>query len=267
LAQVVSLVVQAVAKRYFRAKLGLKRKKAPPKTATTTPLLLKIVTFFKGQKAVAKAKRPLDSSDRLYFALRDYLLYEWQLRLIPHYVGLSIALVQSLGPRILDYREIDDIQWMVKTGRAPVAPSVKSAALVAVEEMITQKPAVKVSEMAPPPETTPAPIPENKLVAPPGGIERQQYVAAILGRVNPLLAKKLLKELGVPAAELATIMVRVYEALPASEFQRLGASPPNSFAANRFISAMLQSEICRDGSDATMKEFARIYAVNIGASL
>jgi hypothetical protein len=77
LAEVVALVVRAAARRIFRARLspGPGRPRAD------------------------------SASERLYRVLRDYLRFDWQVLLIPHYAPLTPERAAALGERLLDVRE------------------------------------------------------------------------------------------------------------------------------------------------------------------
>lgn len=253
LAQVVSLIVQAVAKRYFRAKLGLKRS-ASAAPDTPTGLIDRLTQLLKPNPPPPKAGKIASPSDRLFNAMRDYLLFEWQLRLIPHYVGLPVSLVHVLGSRILEFREIEDIQWMVRTGQPLPAPSPREADQPAQAATMQSAPAEQ-SETASPsillkPDSVPA------------GVDSQRYVAAVLGRVNVKLAKRLMQDLGLNPRQLAVVLLRAYEVLPKVEYQRFGTSAPDSHEANRFIAAALTSRFGQKTDPTTCAEFARLYLAN-----
>ena len=271
LAQVVALVVQAVAKRYFRAKLSLRR--ATPILARETSFADKVSRFFTGAPTAQTLRRTQSHADRLFLAMRDHLLFEWQLRLIPHYVGMPVALVQALGIRLLEFREIEDIQWMVRTGQPLQAPTMRHAETAAPlhiapdtgpmtnpfsEEEAAAIPAadLKASAAAP----APAPIvPENL----PKGVSAQRYVSAILARVNPPLARKLAHNLGVNPRQLAMMLIRAFEVLPAAEFQRLGSAAPDSEEARRFVAAADTAAFGEDTGPKASAEFARLYLAKI----
>ncbi len=259
LAQVVSLIVQAVAKRYFRAKLGLKRPASP--VPDTPNGLIDRLTQLLGLSPPPPPKtgKIASPSDRLFNAMRDYLLFEWQLRLIPHYVGLPVSLVHVLGSRILEFREIEDIQWMVRTGQPLPAPSPREADEPAQAATMQSAPAEQ-SETASPsillkPDSVPA------------GVDSQRYVAAVLGRVNVKLAKRLMQDLGLNPRQLAVVLLRAYEVLPKAEYQRFGASATDSHEANRFIAAALTSRFGQKTDPATCAEFARLYLANVRSAV
>lgn len=118
LAQIIALVVRAIAKRYFRAKLGVLRRVAAPKKRSLFEIAF---GMFRPSPPPAPVRRDVTRADALYNAMRDSLLYEWQVVLIPHYVQLPVSLVREMGPRILNYRKADQIQRLAEEGKAPLA--------------------------------------------------------------------------------------------------------------------------------------------------
>jgi hypothetical protein len=258
LADVVSLIVRAVAKRYFRAKLGLKQSPAPAQKAPAN-LIDRLSQLLKPGPPPRKIRKIPSQSDRLFMAMRDHLLFEWQLRLIPHYVGLPLSLVQGLGSRILDFREIEDIQWMVRTGQMLPAPRHREQEDPPSATTARLEPAEQTERSSPP--MTP------KWAATPPGVDRERYVAAVLGRVNVKLAKRLLQELGLNPRELAVVLLCAYQSLPKADYQRFGASAPDSHEANRFIAAALTARFGRNTDPATCAEFARLYLANVRSAV
>ena len=299
LAQVVALVVQAVAKRYFRAKLGFKGP-VRAKTGNEPGLVEKIVTMLKNvqPEKPQPAKKP-NPADRLFNAMRAHLLYEWQLKLIPHYVSLPIALIDTLGIHILDYREIAEIQWMARNGR-PLAKAYSRAVdrdaprpiIPTANQNDTRAPTANQNEVRGPishqTEVAKAPMPvkepgwtanpspnaagslpkveviQHKI---PEGVDGQRFVQAVLSRVNPPLAKRLLADLNVNAKQLAVVLIRAYEVLPSAEFQKFGASAPDSQEATRFIAAALTAKFGVNTDPATCMEFARLYLANVRSAI
>lgn len=270
LTQVVALVVQAVAKRYFRAKLSLRR--AVPLGPREPSLTEKMSRYLFGGPSESAARRQMSHGDRLFRAMRDHLLFEWQLRLIPHYVGLPVPLVQALGARLLEFREIEDIQWMVRTGQALQAPTMRHAETSAplhiapdtgpiAEPPLNQEVAAPVpaADLKPSERALEPIVPENL----PPGVSAQRYVSAVLNRVNPPLARKLAHNLGVNPRQLAMMLIRAFEVLPAAEFQRLGSSAPDSEEARRFVAAADTAGFNEDTGAGPAAEFARLYLARI----
>jgi len=118
--QVVTLIVRASAKRYFRATLP-----PPPPPRLVTPPKGTLVE----QAAVRLKLKPpppppvvirhQGKADHLYTAFRQNLLYEWQVPLIPGYATLELPTVTRLGERILDLRETSQIEILAAEGLTP----------------------------------------------------------------------------------------------------------------------------------------------------
>jgi hypothetical protein len=201
--------------------------------------------------------------------MRDHLLFEWQLRLIPHYVGLPVPLVQKLGARLLEFKEIEDIQWMVRTGQPLAAPTVRHAQAEAplhikadLGPVPAAQPGAPAGEMAP----APAGAEEQSDLTPlslPQGVSAQRYVAAVLGKVNPPLARWLAREMSLNPRQLAAMMLRAFEALPSGEFQRFGACAPHSEEGRRFLAAARTARFGLDTSPGKTAEFARLYQAKV----
>jgi hypothetical protein len=120
LAQVITLVVRAVAKRYFRARLAIIRKPEGLQKTKQPGLFAVIFGAFQAPPPPPKPPRKeYFRADALYQAMRAYLLFEWQVSLIPHYASLPISLVNDLGPRILDYREVAELEALARAAKAP----------------------------------------------------------------------------------------------------------------------------------------------------
>jgi hypothetical protein len=266
LAQVVSLVVQAVAKRYFRAKLS--RRRATPTVRHDPSVTEKVSRFLFGGPTESAVRQSQTQGDRLFQAMRDNLLFEWQLRLIPHYVGLPVSLVQALGARLLEFKEIEDIQWMVRSGQPLQAPTVRHAETAAPLHIAADI-GPTTQPLPIPEEITPAAAAEAAPVAPivpenlPPGVSAQRYVSAVLNRVNAPLARKLAHNLGVNPRQLAMMLIRAFEVLPAAEFQRLGAAAPDSEEARRFVAAADTARFNEDTGPGPAAEFARLYIAKI----
>lgn len=97
LADVIAMIVRTSARRYFK------------------------------REVAGGEKHGHSAAERLYRALHDHLLHEWQVRLIPAYSVLDPERAQAAGAKILELREPDDVRLFAETGR--IAPG--AAALAA----------------------------------------------------------------------------------------------------------------------------------------
>jgi len=118
LAEAVALVVRAAARRYFRAKLDFRRFKPP---VVKIPLLKRVAIFLglAHPPVVRAVAKPPSRSEALYKAISDHLRFDWQILLIPHYAPLAPSLVADLGPRLLEIREVAELQALAAPGGMP----------------------------------------------------------------------------------------------------------------------------------------------------
>ncbi len=128
LADVVALIVRAVAKRHFHARL------APTRPIAATPSLWRRLIARLRRSPVPRLRRKATRADSLYRALREFLLYEWQLPLIPHYVPLPVSVVRRLGPRILEYRQPQQLKTLLLEGLPPEDENDDSASAAIIGE-------------------------------------------------------------------------------------------------------------------------------------
>jgi len=123
LEEVVALVVRAIAKRHFRARLAPLRPILARKPPERPSLLKRVLGILwpPPPPPPSRSKRKATRADSLYQAMREVLLYEWQVPLIPHYAPLPVPLVRSLGKRILEFREITQLRELALHGIPPEA--------------------------------------------------------------------------------------------------------------------------------------------------
>lgn len=74
---IIAMIVRTHAKRHFRKTLG------------------------------GDPNDPTSKAGRLYQALSEYLIHDWQVQLVPHYAPMPVVKIQEMGPRILDIREAE----------------------------------------------------------------------------------------------------------------------------------------------------------------
>jgi hypothetical protein len=83
LADAITLIVRAAAKRYFR------------NHSSHIP--------------AADGQQGIKAADYLYNSIKDLLLYEWQSRLIPNYLRMPVTLFKQMGARLFDFREPSEL--------------------------------------------------------------------------------------------------------------------------------------------------------------
>ena len=112
LGRIKMLVVRTAARRHFRQRLGGPRLVAVKNMRRQGVWQRLLVTL--GLRPAPKRRRRLPGGgDRLYQAMRDYLNFEWQARLIPDYSELSPEMVAQLGGSLLMIREPAELRALV----------------------------------------------------------------------------------------------------------------------------------------------------------
>jgi hypothetical protein len=118
LADIIALIVRAVAKRHFRTRLDAPRCLVEPRRPS---LFQSFAGWFSPPPSPKPQRKASSRGDALYRALRDHLLFEWQVLLIPYYARIPLGQAQSLGPRLLELREAEHIQEYIASGNVPEA--------------------------------------------------------------------------------------------------------------------------------------------------
>jgi hypothetical protein len=105
-----TLIVRASARRHFRRKLGGYRTVIEQGEASSGAIDTLLSKFGVKRAPVQHKKKVPGRGDLLYRAMREFLLYDWQARLIPHYVHFSPELVDEIGSAILSIREPSELR-------------------------------------------------------------------------------------------------------------------------------------------------------------
>lgn len=119
LAEAMALVVRASARRYFRAKLDFRSRFQPPPPKMSLLRRTGVALGLASRPVVPKPIKSHSRSEALYQAIREYLRFDWQVLLIPHYTPMSPSLVSDLGSRLLDIREAAELQALAAPGNLP----------------------------------------------------------------------------------------------------------------------------------------------------
>lgn len=105
LAEAIAMVVRACARRYFKRRLRGPKPKPVARPAMGLWRGIGLALGLIRTPRPAKRKPPQTPGDRLFQAIRDLLLYDWQVPLIPAYAALSPQVVTALGPKLLEFRD------------------------------------------------------------------------------------------------------------------------------------------------------------------
>lgn len=95
---IISMIVRTHAKKHFRKTLG------------------------------GDPNDPRSKAGRLYQAINEYLIHEWQVPLVPHYAGIPDAKVRELGPMLLDLKTPEQVNEVASRPSARRATPAQAAA-------------------------------------------------------------------------------------------------------------------------------------------
>lgn len=121
LEQAVAMIVRTAAKRYFRRKLAPAghhplheahlREDIPAKGVVHR--IASVLAPPPRRRAVPHAKPVRSKADELYDAIKQHLLHEWQVPLVPTYADMSPSMARALGAKLLELRTPEDLRRVV----------------------------------------------------------------------------------------------------------------------------------------------------------
>ena len=246
LEQVVAMIVRSGARRYFRKRHARGKPVRPAKTRPLGLLRGLIAGLTGAAVAQPAAGRPL--ADEIYHAVKDHLLYEWQLPLTPAYAELRPAEIRRLGARMTELRTIEALRDAVGRKIQPIVMPIAPFATPEAAKAPAAAPA-KIDAMA---ELVNLLSPDGEylrvtaltaLMMEPDirrALSKGSYslaMTATLGRFGGGLARQLVEELGLDRRQLTVCLARTYEILPEETFERFAQSKPESVPVRRFIDA------------------------------
>jgi hypothetical protein len=234
--EVVAMVVRTAAKRYFRRALEPMPGRRRPASAKPSP------------------------ADELYDAIKDHLMHEWQVPLVPVYADMSPALVRALGARLITVRTAAELRVLMTDPAA-------------VDRLLTEDAA---AEIAAPPAPVDASVKllradgqrlnaeafTNVLLSP--EVRAQLPNASQVLRVTDILrdvggvpARLLLTGLKLSAAQLAVLIINAHATTGSEVFLRVFGQPGQPEMVLRVIERGLAGDIGPETSLADMATFIR----------
>jgi len=243
---IVSMIVRTHAKRHFRSALG------------------------------GDPNDPSSRSGQLYLAIRDYLLHDWQVPLVPHYAPLPIETVRRLGPGLLEFRDAEALRTLTPSVLPPTA-----AVPPKVAEALPPPPPAAAA----PPEPAPLPPPPLVRFATPGAgparpsspqeefwwealtdysvaqvlgkhspNELRELVAALAG-VNDSVRSELFAGLSLTTFQAALCLATAYRVLGRNSFANLFGVPGKPAVIATIAKRLRERGV---GSRSDLKTLARL---------
>jgi hypothetical protein len=155
LANVVTMSVRNMARRYFRGKLNPAPEAPASEPSAITRFLDRLehrIERLVGRywrQPPPRSPAPPTPGEALYRALRDFLLHDWQVRLFPRYATLPLAVASAVGPQLLGCREPEEIDALVANYRSPAERSSAPTGAATFEPEIDTVESLKRGGMAP----------------------------------------------------------------------------------------------------------------------
>jgi hypothetical protein len=236
LAQIIAMIVRAIAKRYFQAKLDRPRVQVAPRTTERPGFLESLLRLLRRKPAPSK-KTISSRATVLFEAFRDFLLYEWQTILIPSYAHMPVALVRSLGPRILDFHAPAEIDKLVENTRFPqprVGPPLPPERQNDSEDV--------------------APSPDRRKTE-----QSSADLTVLLQRLRPGVVQRLMKDLGLGQRQVMVLYAQMQKLSPTPEIEHFVQCGAKSDDMDRFIVAAKRAGLGPSTDLAACAAYARAY--------
>ena len=226
---------------------------------------------------------PATPAGSLYRAIREYLLHDWQSRLVPAYAGLSVSTVNRLGPALLDARDLNSLNVLVAGGSlsAPKSPAMPEAleqraailsmaATINVGAPTAVAPVAAGAQQAPAPAPAPAPTPtptqapsplaeafwraanDPAVVAVIGAKSGDQIrdMVGVIGNVGTAVEQDLGAALQLDPAQLFVCLAKALDILGRPSFKRVFGDPGDPFVIDALSRRMAANGI---GANSTLQ--------------
>lgn len=271
LEQVVAMIVRTAAKRYFRRKLGPAghhplheahlREDIPAKGMVHR--IASVLAPPPRRRAVPHTPPVRSKADELYDAIKQHLLHEWQVPLVPAYADMSPSMARALGAKLLELRTPEDLRRVVEDP-AEAAKLFDIPAEEAVEAKVEPVAAsagrrderARLSDVLTPDgrrlraEAFTAALLRPDVRAQLHDLPSGLRLTEALKGVGGLSIKLLVAELGLRVEQLAVILLVAHETVGPEVFSRIFGQPGEAELIMRVTQKARLAGICqRSGLD------------------
>lgn len=261
--QVVAMVVRTAARRYFRQHLGGPELAVIPDDKGG---LLERIGLKAARPVPMSSPKPVEAAEELYDVLKDYLLYEWQVPLVPTYATMTLDHARTLGGRLLEcdnatklaralgfpvHAETLALLSADKARPAEAAPTLVQVAAPTSQAALAPQPAAPKLEgptggalisliVSPDGKRLRGTsfadtllLPEVRSVLKSGGLTL--HLTGILSAVGAEAAKALVGHLGLGMEQLAVLLLGAHDILGDSVFLRIFGPNADPAVLERFV--------------------------------
>ena len=255
--QIIAMVVRSAAKRHFRRRLE-QRPSWPRRSRLENRTQLGWTGMLGWMANRPPSVREKPPADQLYDSIRQYLLHDWQVPIIPQYARMTPPEVRALGSHLLDFRDAGALARYLDGGLGwqQVAEEPPPTPVDAVEALPMPVPPPLPPSNAPVPVTGMAALPSASLVpenraslsqvlsrdgrslrmetlvpilvrpeikAALGQPSQNEMLLAsrLLARTGPGTVRRLVVDFGLPAEQMTVMLTAAALVLPQPVFERL----------------------------------------------
>ncbi|TAN71204.1 MAG: hypothetical protein EPN20_04835 [Magnetospirillum sp.] len=272
--QVVAMVVRSAAKRHFRQRLDPWRRGGVADQARFSPwptpgwpgMVERMLTSF--QPAPVRPASPPSAADRLYDAIKDYLLHDWQVPIIPQYARMTPDEVREMGSRILDFHDAATLAAYLDGGDdvGPVGGAAEAAAPASpVAETVAVDQRARLAELLTDDGSrlrmkTVVPIlimPEINAVVRPADTEALRNLCRTLSGTGAATLRQLAVEFGLPAENIVVFLAVTAQTLMPEVYLRLFGTRGDPSLVRLLIKRARASGLRPDSPPAAFAAFTR----------
>lgn len=213
---IVSMIVRTHAKKHFRATLG------------------------------GDPNDPASKAGRLYQAMNEYLIHEWQVPLVPQYAALPVDKVREMGPMLLELKTPEAVRAVVEQANARRAevslpeisapPANANSNASAVVEARQKLESMVVENRSREEGFWWETLNDNQVrlaLSNPGETQMRELTAAFC-QLGDSTRSELLAPLGLSLYQAAVLLGTCYRVLGRAGFAQIFGKPGNSVAVRAF---------------------------------
>ncbi|CAA7616912.1 hypothetical protein [Magnetospirillum sp. UT-4] len=254
--QVVAMIVRTTAKRYFRRRWSPDQADRPlaPRFAKSG-LMDKVGALLNRPAAAASTPAEPGRADELYHALKEHLLHEWQVPLVPTYADMTPRLAIELGAKILELRDPEHLKRVV-ADPDEAAKLFEDAPAPAAAPEPAPAPAAKGPDQRAPLHQIIAPGGQRLRIEAFSGVLRRQEVrdlvkegrsmarlSEILSGVGGGTAKLLVGELALRLDQLAVVLLVAHDTVGADVFVHFFGHPGDPEVLRRLVARAREAKL------------------------
>lgn len=186
---------------------------------------------------------PDSRAGKLYQAMNEYLIHEWQIPLVRHYAPLPVAKVRELGPRLLDFTTPEQVQAL--GGIAPIMlPSPPEPPAIAAPQPQPPQP-VELEDHSRERDFWWETLNDPQVRTAMGGMADKDIreLTAAFCQLGDETRSQLLAPLGLSLYQAAVLLGTCYRTMGRAAFTQIFGKPGNGRAVAAFTAGLKRKNI------------------------